>query len=131
MIYDYNATKTFATTLVIDDPGNCAIIAHGYYSIGKGAKFPGDYYMIVRTIDGMTTILKWGAVTDFTELANGFSLEVKQFKYKNTSVDREIQMFLNDGMKFIYEAEEIDPDKALESTPKDYNYVATLERAEN
>lgn len=130
MIYDYNATKTFATTLVIEDPGNCAIIAHGYYSIGKGAKFPGDYYMIVRTIDGVTTILKWGAVTDFTELPPGFCLEVKQFKYKNTSVDREIQMFLNDTMKFIYEAEEIDPDKALESLPKDYNYVATLERTD-
>lgn len=131
MIFEYSGTKTFNKLLEIDDYGNCAILAHGYYSVGKGARFPGDYYMIVRTIDGITTILKWGAVTDFTELANGFSLEVKQFKYKDTSVRREIDMFLNDSMKFIEVSEEITIEKALESTPKDYNYVATLERAEN
>lgn len=58
MIYDYSETKTFAASLVVDDPGNCAICANGYYPVGKGVKLPGDYYMIVRTIDGVTTILK-------------------------------------------------------------------------
>jgi hypothetical protein len=36
---------------------------------------------------------------------------------------------LNYGQKFIYEANVIDIDAALEKTPKDYNFVATLERA--
>ena len=58
MIYDYSGTKTFAASLVVDDPGNCSICANGYYPVGKGVKLPGDYYMIVRTIDGVTTILK-------------------------------------------------------------------------
>ena len=129
MIYDYSGTKTFTASLVVDDPGNCAICANGYYSVGKGIKLPGDYYMIVRTIDGVTTILKWGAVTELTELVSGYSLDVKQFKYKEASIHREIQLFLNDGQKFIYEAKVIDIDTALEKTPKDYNFVSTLERA--
>ena len=58
MIYDYSGTKTFAASVVVDDPGHCAICANGYYPVGKGVKLPGDYYMIVRTIDGVTTILK-------------------------------------------------------------------------
>ena len=129
MIYDYSGTKTFTASLVVDDPGTCAICANGYYPVGKGVKLPGDYYMIVRTIDGITTILKWGAVTELTELVSGYSLDVKQFKYKEASIHREIQLFLNDGQKFIYEANVIDIDTALEKTPKDYNFVSTLERA--
>ena len=59
MIYDYSGTKTFTASLVVDDPGNCAIVAHGYYPTNvKGIKLPGDYYMIVRTIAGQTTIIK-------------------------------------------------------------------------
>lgn len=130
MIFEYSGTRTFNKLIEIDDYGNCAVIGHGYYSLGKGARFPGDYYLIIRTVDGVTTVLKWGAVTDFTELANGFSLEVKQFKYKDTSVKREVDMFLQDLTKAIEEAEEITMEKALEALPKDYNYVATLERAE-
>ena len=128
MIYDYSGTKTFTASLVVDDPGNCAICANGYYTVGKGIKLPGDYYMIVRTIDGITTVIKWGAVTDLTELISGYSLDVKQFRYKEASIHREIQLFLNDGQKFIYEAKVVTIDAALEKTPKDYNFVATLER---
>ena len=128
MIYDYSGTKTFTASLVVDDPGNCAICANGYYPVGKGIKLPGDYYMIVRTIDGITTVIKWGAVTDLTELVSGYSLDVKQFRYKEPSIHREIQLFLNDGQKFIYEAKVVTIDTALEKTPKDYNFVATLER---
>ena len=128
MIYDYSGTKTFTASLVVDDPGNCAICANGYYPVGKGIKLPGDYYIIVRTIDGITTVIKWGAVTDLTELVSGYSLDVKQFRYKEASIHREIQLFLNDGQKFIYEAKVVTIDTALEKTPKDYNFVATLER---
>lgn len=129
MIYDYSGTKTFTASLEVDDPGNCAILANGYYPVGKGIKLPGDYYMIVRTIDGITTILKWGAVTDLPDLPSGYSLDVKAFKYKESSIHREIQLFLNDGQKFIYDAKVVTKENALEQTPKDYNFAATLERA--
>ena len=58
MIYDYSGTRTFTASLVVDDPGNCAIIAHGYYPVCKGVKLPGDYYLIIRTIAGQTTVIK-------------------------------------------------------------------------
>jgi hypothetical protein len=63
------------------------------------------------------------------DLHSGYSLDVKSFKYKETSIHREIQLFLNDGQKFIYDAKVITKDEALANTPKDYNYIATLERA--
>ena len=129
MLYDYSGVKTFSATLEVDDPGNCAILANGYYPIAKGVKLPGDYYMIVRTVDGITTILKWGPVTDLPDLPSGYSLDVKAFKYKESSIHREIQLFLNDGQKFIYDAKVVEREEALEQTPKDYNFVATLERA--
>ena len=130
MLYDYSGIKSFSATLEVDDPGNCAILAHGYYPTNvKGIKFPGDYYMIVRTVDGITTILKWGPVTDLNELPSGYSLDVKSYKHKETSIHRDIQLFLNDGQKFIYNAEVIARDDALKHSPKDYHYVSTLERA--
>ena len=128
MIYDYSGIKTFTESLVVDDPGNCAIIAKGYYPIAKGIKFPGDYYMVVRSVEGITTIMKWGAVTDLQGLPNGYSLDIKSFKHKESTIHREIQMFLNDGQKFIYEAKVISKDEALANTPKDTNFIATLER---
>lgn len=129
MLYDYSGVKSFSATLEVDDPGNCAILANGYYPVGKGLKLPGDYYMIVRTVDGITTILKWGPVTDLPDMPSGYGLDVKAFKYKESSIHREIQLFLNDGQKFIYEAKVVEREEALEHTPKDYNFVATLERA--
>lgn len=126
MIYDYSGTKTFAATLQIDDPGNCAIIAHGYYSIGKGAKFPSDYYLLIKTTMGKTTAIKWGPIDDLEALPSGFSLDVKTFGYKEASVNKEIQLFLNDATSFIYDAVPITHEEALDALPEKSKYVATL-----
>ena len=129
-IYEYNATKTFTAALEVDDPGNCAICAHGYYQIAPGIKMPGDYYMIFKTIMGQTTLLKWGPVTGMPDLPGGYSVSVTEFKYKESTIDRNIKLMLNDGLKFIYEAAEVKEDEAFAHLPKDYNFAATLERAE-
>lgn len=126
-IYDYSGTKTFTASLIVEDRGNCAIVANGTYFIGH-ISFPGDYYMIIKTVAGQTTVLKWGPITDFTELPNGFGLDIKVFKFKESTIDREINLFLNDGKKGIYEAKTITMDEAFENLPKDHNFVATLER---
>ena len=86
--------------------------------------------MIVKTIAGKTTILKWGAVTDLEELPSGYSLDVKTFNYKEQTIHKEITLFLNDGQKYIYDAKVITEDEAFENLPKDYNYMATLERVD-
>ena len=128
MIYDYSGVKSFEATLIVEDPGNCAILAKGWYMVGKGMKLPSDYCIIVKTIMGQTTIIKWGPIEpDLAELASGYNLSVKSFKYNNKTVDKEISLFLNDGQKFIYEAEVISEDEAFELLPRDYNFAATLE----
>ena len=83
MLIDYSATKTFTQTLQIDDIGNCAIHGEGSFRDGR-ATFEGDYYMIVKTVMGKTTMMKWGPLMpDFTALPNTFKLEIKLVSIKN------------------------------------------------
>ena len=64
---------------------------------------------------------------DFDELPNTFKLEVKTAAYKEATVAKEIQSFINDGLKGIQAAEEILPEEALEFLPRELNYNATLD----
>lgn len=126
-LFDYSGVKSFSATLEVEDPGTCAIVAHGYYSVGKGLKIPADYYMIIKTVMGQSTVLSWGPVDGCPELPGGFDLSVKSFRYKEAGVNREINMFLNDSMHFIYEAAAIEIEAAFENLPQNYNFAATLE----
>jgi hypothetical protein len=126
MLIDYSATRTFTQTLQIDDIGNCAIHGEGSFRDGR-VVFPGDYYMIVKTIMGKTTFIKWGPLmTDFTALPNTFKLEVKTAAYKEATVLKEIQSFINDGMKGITEAEALQVEEVLEYLPTQINFTETL-----
>ena len=126
MLIDYNATKTFTQTLQIDDIGNCAIHGEGSFRDGK-VIFPGDYYMIVNTVMGKTTFIKWGPIMpDFTALPNTFKLEIKTSPYKEITVMKEIQAFINDGFKGIHDATEMLPEEAIDFLPNSANYAETL-----
>lgn len=63
---------------------------------------------------------------DFESLPNTFKLEVKTAPYKEATVAKEIQSFINDGLKGIHTAEEILPEKAIEYLPGPQNYIETL-----
>jgi len=129
MLVEYCATKTFTDALEIDDIGNCAIICHGFYRDGK-IKLPGDYALIIKTVMGIATVLKWGPIVDWTlDLQNGYNVSVKTLNFKEPALIREIQMFINDPMKDIREAKVVESDTLLELLPKLENYIATLERA--
>ena len=60
-IFDYQSVKTFENTLQVDDIANCAITGEGSYKDGK-IRFPGEYYLITKTIMGKTYIAKFGPV---------------------------------------------------------------------
>ena len=129
MLVEYCATKTFTDALEIDDIGNCAIICHGFYRDGK-IKLPGDYALIIKTVMGIATVLKWGPIVDWTlDLQNGYSVTVKTLNFKEPALIREIQTFINDPMKDIREAKVVESDELFELLPKLENYIATLERA--
>lgn len=127
MLFDYSATRTFTQTLQIDDPGNCAIRGEGTYRDGK-VTFDCDYYMIIKTVMGKTTFIKWGPIEpDFERLPNTFKLEIKTAPYKEATIAKEIQSFINDGFKNIQNAVELLPEEAFEYLPQEINYNATLE----
>ena len=126
MLFDYSATKTFNQTLQIDDIGNCAIRGEGTFRDGRFT-FAGDYNMIIKTIMGKTTFIKWGPLMpDLDNLPNSFKLEVKTAAYKEATVAKEIQSFINDGFKGIQAAVEILPEEAIDYLPAAINYAATL-----
>lgn len=107
MIFDYNATRTFADTLQVDDPGNCAIRCEGIYYEGKIPCY-GEYYLITKTVMGKTSVLKFGpVVADLPYALNSFDASFKQFKYKEATIEKEIKLFINDGKKGITKAEEV------------------------
>ena len=56
MLFEYSATRTFTETLEISDPGNCAIHGEGSFRDGK-ITFPGDYYLIIKTVMGKTSLI--------------------------------------------------------------------------
>ncbi len=117
MIFEFNATRTFTDTLQIDDIGNCAIRCEGIMYENK-IKFPAEYYLITKTVMGKTGILKFGPVVpDLGDMQNGFSADFKKIKYKEQSIEREIDTFINDGKKAITKAEEITDIEAFESYP--------------
>lgn len=126
MLIDYQARKSYEATIQIDDIGNCALICSGEYKDGK-FKTPGQWVIILNTVMGKTTVLKWGPfLSDIPVLPNTFSLTVKQFAYKENIIEKELSMFLNDPQKGIYEAKEILKEEALELLPENKNYLETL-----
>ena len=126
MLIDYSATKTFTETVQIDDPGRCAIHGAGTFRDGK-ITFDGDYYMVVSTLLGQTTFIKWGPlVPDINKLPNTFKLEVKTSPYKEATIEKELKNFINDGFKNIQMAEELDIEDALLLLPQMSNYLSTL-----
>lgn len=126
MLIDYSVQRTFDATLVLEDPGNCAILCHGEYRDGKFV-CPADWFMIIKTIMGITTIIKWGPIEPgIVELPGAFSLNVKRMNYKELAIKKDITQFINDPAKAITAAEVIEEDVAFEKLPKDYNYAATL-----
>ena len=126
MIIDYSVQTTFTQSLVVNDIGNCAIICHGTCGFGETAS-EADYYILINTIMGRTTIFKWGPMEpDFEELPSGFNLSIKSIKYKESSITKEITLFINAPEKGIYEAEVIEKDEAFKALPKTENFDATL-----
>ena len=64
---------------------------------------------------------------DINLLPNTFKLEVKTATYKEATVAKEIQSFINDGFKNIQNAEELLPEEAFEFLPQEEHYSATLD----
>ncbi len=117
MLIDYNETTTYSQTLQVDDIGNFAIRCHGTMIDGK-FKMPADYYMMVKTVAGRATIVKFGPVIpDIPTMPSGFEVTVKTTKFNEPSLGNEVSNYINDGRREITEAEEIVEQELYEAYP--------------
>lgn len=110
MIFEFSVQKTFAESIDIVDIGNTALRCTN--------NMLDNYYIIIKTIMGKTSILKFGPICpDLEVLLNDFSVSYKKFDYKETTISKEINKFINDFKKEINKIEEITEYEAWQDFP--------------
>lgn len=115
MIFEYSAQRTFNDSIDVVDIGNTALRC-------TNVKLD-DYYIILKTVMGKTSIIKFGPVCpDIEVLINDFSVAYKKMDYKETSICKEIDKFINDFRKEINSIEEITEYEAWQAFPTVQQY---------
>lgn len=110
MIFDYSALSVFTKSIDVDDIGNTAIRATSDEGL--------QYYMVIKTVMGITSILKFGAIVpDIQALVNNFSVLYQKIDYKEKLIQKSILQFINDPKKRITDVEEVPVKEALEAFP--------------
>ena len=114
MIFEYLVQKTFNESIDVVDIGNTALRCHG-------AKLD-FYYIILKTVMGKTSILKFGPVMpDIDILFNDFTVSYKKIDYKENLIEKEVDKFINDYKKEITLVEEITEYEAWQDFPDIHN----------
>ena len=110
MIFEYSVQRTFNESIDVVDIGNTALRC-----IGNKLD---EYYIILKTLFGKTSIIKFGPVaSDIETLLNDFSVSYKKIDYKENLIDKEIDKFINDYKKEITKVEEITEYEAWQAFP--------------
>lgn len=100
MIFEYSVQRTFNETIDVVDIGNTALRCYG--------KKLDLYYIILKTVMGKTSIIKFGPIMPDTEvLFNDFSVSYKKIDYKENLIEKEVDKFINDYKKEVTKVEEI------------------------
>ena len=114
MIFEYSVQKTFNESIDVVDIGNTALRC-------QGAKLD-FYYIILKTVMGKTSILKFGPVMpDIDVLFNDFTVSYKKIDYKENIIEKEVTKFINDYKKEITLVEEITEYEAWQDFPDIHN----------
>lgn len=110
MIFEYSVQKTFNESIDVVDMGNTALKCTNHHM--------DNYYIITKTIMGKTSIIKFGPVCpEIDVLLDEFCVNYKKIDYKETTIFKEINKFLNDFKKEINEVEEITEYEAWQDFP--------------
>ena len=114
MIFEYSVQKTFNDSIDVVDIGNTALRCTNVRLDG--------YYIILKTIMGKTSIIKFGPVCpDIEVLINDFTVTYKKMDYKEAGICKEIDKFINDFRKEIITVEEIPEYEAWLAFPDIHN----------
>lgn len=115
MVFEYSAQRTFNDSIDVVDIGNTALRC-------TNVKLD-DYYIILKTIMGKTSIIKFGPVCpDIEILLNDFAVTYKKMDYKEAGICKEIDKFINDFRKEINSIEEITEYEAWQAFPAVQQY---------
>ena len=110
MVFEYSVQRTFNEMIDIVDIGNTALRCTNTEMC--------DYYIIIKTVFGKTSILKFGPICpDIDMLINDFSVSYKKLDYKEAAVGKEVDKFINDFKKEINAVEEITEYEAWQNFP--------------
>lgn len=110
MIFEFSVQRTFNESIDVVDIGNTALRCTN--------KHLDNFYIILKTVMGKTSILKFGPVCpDVEVLQNDFSVAYKKIDYKENVICREIDKFINDFKKEIDSVEEITEYEAWQDFP--------------
>ena len=100
MTFEFSVQKTFNESIDIVDIGNTALRCTN--------SLLDTYYMVIKTVFGKTSIIKFGPVcTEIDALLDDFTVNYKKIDYKEVLICKEINKFINDFKKGIDKIEEI------------------------
>jgi hypothetical protein len=110
MVFEYSVQRTFNESIDVVDIGNAALKC-------VGSKLD-EYYIILKTVMGKVSIVKFGPVIpDLEELLNDFTVSYKKIDYKETAIHKEVDKFINDFRKEITSVEEVTEYEAWQALP--------------
>ena len=119
MLFEFSIQKTFNQSIDVVDVGNTALRCVNRHM--------DSYYIITKTIYGKTAILKFGPVCQDVEARiNDFSVNFKKIDYKEGTLFKEIDKFLNDYKKEIETVEEITEFEAWQDFPPVKQYFENI-----
>lgn len=110
MVFEFSIQKTFNQSIDVVDMGNTALRCTN--------RLMDNYYIIVKTIMGKTHFIKFGPVCpDIDVLSDDFFVNYKKIDYKEMSIYKEIDKFINDYKKEIESVEEVTEFEAWQDFP--------------
>jgi hypothetical protein len=119
MIFEFDQQPVFMQNIEIEDIGNVALRC-------TNAKLR-DYYIVVKTYLGKTALISFGPlVSDVDALVDNMSLTFKKFDFKESTIEREIEKFINDGRSAINHVEIIQEMCALAYLPNADMFINSL-----
>lgn len=119
MIFEFAVQKTFNQSIDVVDIGNTALRC-----VNRQLS---EYYIIIKTVMGKVHIMKFGPVCpDLDCLQEDFSVSYKKMDYKEMSICKEIDKFINDYKKEVDTIEEITDFEAWKSFPNIQNYFENV-----
>lgn len=119
MIFEFDQQPVFMQNIDIEDIGNVALRC-------SNEKLR-DYYIVIKTYLGKTALISFGPLLgDVDVLVDNMSLSFKKFDYKESTIEREIEKFINDGRSLINKVEIISENEALAQLPSAESFINSL-----